>query len=157
MLCLETERNFLEQGWVKAFFPSSRIRWKCVTQHHHWWLLFVGARMTDLLGRKLGICLYETCPDMGEEAGHGQSPVCPWLVPCSPLWIQKELSPNKYKGGCAWVSENVITWCGIPIVRCWLIFLCMESYFAALETSGCSRGRHWSTCMKCFSKEGFFP
>lgn len=71
---------------------------------------------------------WERRPDMDRVQ------LCPWLVPYSPLWIQKELSPNKYKGGCAWASENMITWCGIPIVRCWLIFLCMESYFAALET-----------------------
>lgn len=120
-----------------AFFPSSGIRWKCVTWHCHWWwggCCLWGQGWQICLERSLGSVCIKSVWRWERRHDVDRVQLCPWLVPHSPLWIQKELSPNKYKGGCAWVSENAITWCGIPIVRCWLISLCMESYFAALET-----------------------
>lgn len=154
VVCSETKRNSWSRVGQMALFPSSSIRWKCVPQQCHWWhsgcCLWGQGWQICLEGSLGSVWRWERRQDMDWVQ------LCPCLVPYSPLWVQEELSPNKYKGGCAWVSENAITWCGIPMVRCWLISLCMESYFAALETAF-SWGRHGSTCMECFSKEGFFP
>lgn len=56
----------MEQGWENGFFPFLRNQMEMcdltlpsVVE----WLLFVRARVTDLLGRKLGICVLNLSRD----------------------------------------------------------------------------------------------
>lgn len=151
----------LSRVWEMAFFLPQE------SDGNVWPNIAIGGRVAAIRGGKndrsarkeawdLTVCIksvwrWERRQDMGRVQ------VCPWLVPYSPLRIQKELSPNKYKGGCAWVSENAITWCGIPIVRCWLIFLCMESYFAALETVVSVWEGIEALAWSAFPRRDFFP